>query len=178
MKTQTPGNKYKEKRFKLVSILLSKMFYGHTMFIGGNSQKGSRYLSFPPGLSLSHLVDTKSDFNLNNIIATLSLISISSVKKICRQISWHVLKLDLNSAPYNRNVTLQTLQLFSAYAQLYNAAPSPASRLRSAVSLALNWGRNDSQVKSPLEFCGVVFQLLFGLIIIFYYSIFFSIVFH
>ena len=33
----------KEKRFKLVSILLSKMFYGHAMFIGG----GSRYLSFP-----------------------------------------------------------------------------------------------------------------------------------
>ena len=38
MKTQTS-----EKRFKLISILLSKMFYGHTMFIGG----GSRYLSFP-----------------------------------------------------------------------------------------------------------------------------------
>ena len=71
----------KEERFKLVSILLSKMFYGHAIFIGGNSQKGSRYLSFPPGLSLSRPVDTKTDFNLNNIIATLSLISISSVKK-------------------------------------------------------------------------------------------------
>ena len=34
------------------------------------------------GLSLSRPVDTKADFNLNNIIATLSLISISSVKKI------------------------------------------------------------------------------------------------
>ena len=32
------------------------------------------------GLSLSRTVDTKTDFNLNNIIATLSLISISSVK--------------------------------------------------------------------------------------------------
>ena len=97
--------------------------------------------------------------------------------------SWHVLKLDLNSArwmpklvsidaqsypaltsqslratigplqdngplshyvigisgilPYNRNVTLQTLELFSAYARLYNAAASPASRFRSAVSLAI-----------------------------------------
>ena len=96
--------------------------------------------------------------------------------------SWHVLKLDLNSArwmpklvsidaqsypaltsqslhatigplqdngplfhyvigisgilPYNGNVTLQTLKLFSAYARLYNAAASLASRLRSAVSLA------------------------------------------
>ena len=56
------------------------MFYGRAMFIGGNSQKGSRYLSFP-GLSLSRPVDTKTGFNLNNIIATLSLISISSVKK-------------------------------------------------------------------------------------------------
>ena len=91
--------------------------------------------------------------------------------------SWHALKLDLNSArwmpkvasidaqsyaaltsqslratigplqdnwspfhyvigilgilPYNRNVTLQTLELFSAYARLYKAAASPASRLRS-----------------------------------------------
>ena len=96
--------------------------------------------------------------------------------------SWHVLKLDLNSArwmpklvsidaqsypaltlqslratigplqddwplfhyiigisgilPYNSNVTLQTLELFTAYARLYNAASLPASRLRSAGSLA------------------------------------------
>ena len=33
------------------------------------------------GLSLSCPVDTKTDFNLKNIIATLFLISISSVKK-------------------------------------------------------------------------------------------------
>ena len=39
------------------------------------------------GLSLSRPVDTKTEFNLNNIIATLSLISISSVKKIRRQMS-------------------------------------------------------------------------------------------
>ena len=39
--------------------------------------------------------------------------------------------------PYNRNVTLQTLEIFSAYARLYNAAASPASRLRSAGSLAI-----------------------------------------
>ena len=48
------------------------MFYGHAMFIGGNSQRGSRYLSLLLGLSLSRPVDTKTDFNLNNIIATLS----------------------------------------------------------------------------------------------------------
>ena len=70
------------------------MFYGHAMFIGGNSHKGSRYLSFPPGLSLSRPVDTKTHFNLNNIIATLPLISISSVKKF----AGIVLQLDLNSA--------------------------------------------------------------------------------
>ena len=57
------------------------MVYGHVIFIGGNSQKGSRYLSFLPGLSLSRPVDTKTDCNLNNIIATLSLIAISSVKQ-------------------------------------------------------------------------------------------------
>ena len=40
-----------------------------------------------------------------------------------------------------RNLTLQTLELFSAFARLYNAAASPASRLRSAGLLA----------KSPLK---------------------------
>ena len=39
--------------------------------------------------------------------------------------------------PYNRNVTLQTLELFSAYVRPYNAAASPASRLRSAGTLAI-----------------------------------------
>ena len=98
--------------------------------------------------------------------------------------SWHILKLDLNSAwwmpklvsidaqsypaltsqslrttigplqdnwplfhyvigisgilPYNRNVTLQTFELFSAFARLDNAAALPASHLRSAGSLAIN----------------------------------------
>ena len=50
------------------------------------------------GLSLSRPVDTKTDFNLINIIATLSLIQYFFGNKIRRQISWHVLKLDLNSA--------------------------------------------------------------------------------
>ena len=39
--------------------------------------------------------------------------------------------------PYNRNVTLQTLELFSAFAWLYNSAASPASHLCSAGSLAI-----------------------------------------
>ena len=42
-----------------------------------------------------------------------------------------------SSEPYNRNVTLQTLELFFEYVRLYNAAASPASRLRSAGSLAI-----------------------------------------
>ena len=75
-----PSETNKEKRFKLVSILLSKLFYGHAMFIGGNSQKGSRYLSFPV-YRCRVLWIQNTEFNLNNIIATLSLISISSVKK-------------------------------------------------------------------------------------------------
>ena len=41
--------------------------------------------------------------------------------------------------PYNRNITLQTLELFSAFARLYNAAALPASRLRLAGSLAVIW---------------------------------------
>ena len=48
--------------------------------------------------------------------------------------------------PYNRNVTLQTFlsstrdfnRLHRTFARLYNAAASPASRLRSAGSLAIN----------------------------------------
>ena len=55
-------------------MLLSKMFHGHAIFIGDNSQKGLR-----PGLSLSRPMDTKTDFNLNEIITTLSLISIFRV---------------------------------------------------------------------------------------------------
>ena len=47
--------------------------------------------------------------------------------------------------PYNKNVTLQTFlsstrdfnRLHSTFARLYNAAASPASRLRSAGSLAI-----------------------------------------
>ena len=39
--------------------------------------------------------------------------------------------------PYNRNVALQTLELFSSFTQLHNAAASPASRLRSAGLLAI-----------------------------------------
>ena len=133
------------------------------------------------GLSLSRPMDTKTDFNLNNILATLSLISISSVKKKfagkcpdtysnlistpldecqnwrvstlratrplrhnlcalplvrCKTIDPYVIGIS-GILPYNRNVTLKALELFSAYARLYNAADSPASRLRSAGSLAM-----------------------------------------
>ena len=39
--------------------------------------------------------------------------------------------------PYNRNVILQTLESFSAFTRLYNAAASPVSRLRSAGPLTM-----------------------------------------
>ena len=61
-------------------------------------------------------------------------------------LDWQILSV---IAPYqNRLVAsadrpLQTLELFSAHARLYNAAASPASRLRSAGSLAItHWVRN------------------------------------
>ena len=54
--------------------------------------------------------------------------------------------------PYNRNVTLKTLEPFSAYARLYNAAASPASRLRSAGSLAIKQLLNLALVRYE-EFC-------------------------
>ena len=70
----------KEKRLKLVSMLSPKMFYSHPMFLlGDKSQKGSRFFFFRLIALASR--GTKADFNLNNIIATLSLISIFSPKK-------------------------------------------------------------------------------------------------
>ena len=123
-------------------------------------------------------MDTKTEFNLNNIRATLSLISISSVKKLagkCPQ-TWSQLRsmnakagehchselcgLDVTISALRlvrwktidlfalrhwnlRNLTLQqecyltsTRAFFRTFARLYNAAASPASRLRSAGSLA------------------------------------------
>ena len=120
----------------------------------------------------------KTDFNLNNIIATMPLISISSVKKFagkCPQTysnlistpqdesqSWWVSMLrpkrpwcrNLCALPLVRCKTIDLLfptslesqesylttgmfpykhsRLFPQYARLYNAAASPASRLRSA----------------------------------------------
>ena len=57
------------------------MFYGHAIFIDGHSQKGSTNLYFPSGLSLSSTVDTKTQFNLKDFVATLSLIAIFTVKQ-------------------------------------------------------------------------------------------------
>ena len=106
-----------EKRFKLVSILLSKMFYGHAMFIGGRS----RYLSFPVCRCRVPWIQKLTSIWTCNIIATLSLISISSVTKIRRQMSWHVLKLDLNSAQWMP-------KLVSIDAQGYRALTSQSLR--------------------------------------------------
>ena len=125
-------------------------------------------------------MDTKTDFNLNNIIATVSLISISSVKKFagkCPDTYSNLISTPLEAGEYRRSelrgldVAISALPLvrcktidpfsttssesqesylttgmlpykhssfFSAYARLYNAAASPASRLPSAGSLAIN----------------------------------------
>ena len=64
--------------------------------------------------------------------------------------------------PYNRNVTLQTFlsstrdfyHLHSTFARLYNAAASPASRLRSAGSLAI---KSASHVREPNTFSRYLF---------------------
>ena len=136
------------------------------------------------GLSLSRPVDTKADFNLNNIIATLSLISISSVKKIAGKCpdtysnlistpldgcqSWWVSTLRA-TRPWRRNLCALPLVRCKTIDPLFHYVigisgilpykgmlpykhssffppthgsimlpPSPASRLRSAGSLAIN----------------------------------------
>ena len=62
-----PLEKNKKKDLNLTQFLSLEMLYGHAVFMG-NIQKGARYLL------LTHPADTncKTDFNLNNIIATLS----------------------------------------------------------------------------------------------------------
>ena len=66
-KTQTAGNN-KEKRFKLVSTLLSKMFYDHAMLAA--TAKKDREICLLRFIAIaSDGYDT--DLNLNNIIATL-----------------------------------------------------------------------------------------------------------
>ena len=62
-----PLGKNKKKDLNLTQFLSLEMLYGHAVFMG-NIQKGARYLL------LTHPADTncKTDFNLNNIIATLS----------------------------------------------------------------------------------------------------------
>ena len=142
------------------------MSYVLAMFIGVNSQKGRDIYLFR-FIAVSRPVVTKADFNLN-IIATLPLISNSSPgKNIRRHRRSELCGLDVTISarydwpdaslfhyvigisgilPYNRNVTLQTFlsitrdffRLHNTLARLYNAAASPASRLRSAGSLKMN----------------------------------------
>ena len=93
---------------------------------------------YPFGLSMSRPVDTKTDFNLNKIIATLSLRATIGPLQDNWPLFHYVIGIS-GILPYNINVTLQTFELFSAYARLYNAAASPAARLRSAGSLLARW---------------------------------------
>ena len=87
-----PGKQIKKIDLNSSQSYYPKCFYGHAMFIGGNSQKGLRYLPFP--FYRCRVPWIQNEFNLN-IIATLSLISISSVKKFaskCPQ-TWSQLRL-------------------------------------------------------------------------------------
>ena len=130
-------------------------------------------------------MDTKTEFNLNNIIATLPLISISWVKKFagkCPQ-TWSCPKLldidtlcgldvtisvprQLTSFPLRhwnlRNLTLQqecdlasTRAYFHTFAQLYNAAASPASRLCSAGLLAIIWLHCNIYILLDILLCSI-----------------------
>ena len=99
------------------------------------------------GLSLSRPVDTKTNFNLNNIIATLSLRATIGTLQDNWPLFHYIIGIS-GILPYNRNVTLQTLELFSAYTRLYNAAASPASRLGSAGSLAIRHSFQSSHVSA------------------------------
>ena len=89
MKTQIPET-IKEKRFKLVSILLLIYNVLRPHNVHRRQQPERIEIFILSGLSLSRPVYRKTDFNLNNITASLSLISISSPA--------NVLKLGLNSA--------------------------------------------------------------------------------
>ena len=128
------------------------MFYGHAMLIGDKESPPERIEMFIlSGLSLSRPVDTKTLFNLNNIIATLVFNFYFFGKKIRRQMSSNLVSTPLDECqswwastlgamrplratigplqnnwplfhyvigisgilPYNRNVTLQALKLFS-----------------------------------------------------------------
>ena len=62
-----PRETNKEKIIKFVSILSPKMFYGQAMFIGGNSQKGSRYLFFGFLQMSSNLVSTPLRYEYQSI---------------------------------------------------------------------------------------------------------------
>ena len=117
-----PGKQIKKKDLSSSQYYYLNCFMvTRAIFIGGNSQKGSRYLSFPPGLSLSRPVDTKTDFHLNNIIATLSLIFISSVKQFagkCADTYSNLISTPLDECP----------KLVSIDAQSYAALTSQSLR--------------------------------------------------
>ena len=92
-----PGKQIKKNDFKLVSILLSKMFYGHAMFIGGNSQKGTRYyLSFPVYRCRVRGYKNWLQFEQHYSHSVFNFYFFG--KKIRRQMSSNVLKLKLHSA--------------------------------------------------------------------------------
>ena len=79
------------------------MFYGHAMFIGG----GSRCLSFPVAVaSRGYKNWLQFEQHFSHCVFNFCFFS----KKIRRQMSWHVLKLDLNSAQWLPKLVSSTLR--------------------------------------------------------------------
>ena len=90
-----PGKQLKKKD---LSSYQSKTFYGHAMFIGGNSQKGSRYLSFPVYRCRVPWIQNLLQF------ATLSLISISPANVLKRTQAWSQLRsMNTKAGKYRRS---------------------------------------------------------------------------
>ena len=87
-----PGKQLKKKDFSSSQSYYVKCFMARNVHRRQQPERIEIFIL--SSLLLSRPVNTKTDFNLNNIIATLYLISISSVKKF-RNV---LLKLDLNSA--------------------------------------------------------------------------------
>ena len=101
------------------------MFYGHAMFIG----RGSRYLSFPVYRCPARGYKNWLQFEQHYSHSVFNFYFFG--KNIHRQMSWHVLKLDLNSAQWMP-------KLMSIDAQRYPALTSQS--LRATIgALQDNW---------------------------------------
>ena len=114
-----PRETNKEKRFKLVSILLFKMFYGHAMFMEDRDIYPFRFIALA-----SHGYKNWLQFEQHYSHSVFNFYFFS--KKIRRQMSWHVLKLDLNSARWMAKlVSIDTQSYPSLTSQFLHATIGP-----------------------------------------------------